>query len=65
MPTLQLATPEEVADFLRITTKALDHQRHRGTGPRFVRVGQRRVMYRWSDVESWLDASTFDKAAVR
>ena len=44
----------------------LEIWRTKGIGPRFVKVG-RRVMYRVSDVEAYLDAntcqSTSDKAA--
>jgi ABC-type glycerol-3-phosphate transport system permease component len=32
--------------------------RHEGRGPKFVKVGDRRVRYRLSDVESWLDTQT-------
>ena len=44
----------------------LEIWRTKGIGPRFVKVG-RRVMYRVSDIEAYLDAntclSTSDKAA--
>src|SRR6185295_18877721 len=44
-----LATPAEVAEYLRTTTAALAQDRYKGTAPRFIKRG-RRVLYRWSDV---------------
>lgn len=48
-----LATPGEVADYLRKPPKTLAEWRYRGIGPRYHVVG-RDVRYRWSDVEAWL-----------
>ena len=52
-----LATPEEVAAYLRIDPKTLENWRGQRKGPRFRRVG-RFPRYRWSDVEAWLDQQT-------
>jgi hypothetical protein len=35
--------------------------RYRGTGPKFIRVGARKVLYRWSDVRAYLDANTIQR----
>ena len=56
--TVSMATPEEVAKALHTTTASLAQMRYRGEGPKFVRVGRRRVLYRWVDIEEWLAAST-------
>lgn len=53
----QLATPAEVAEFLHISEPSLAQDRYRGTGPRFIKHG-RRVLYRWVDVESYLEQNT-------
>lgn len=53
----RLATPSEVAQYLRTSEQCLATMRYRGSGPRFVKLG-RRVMYRWVDVQAWLDANT-------
>ncbi|WP_410506770.1 helix-turn-helix transcriptional regulator [Mycobacterium sp. 29Ha] len=53
-----MATPEEVATTLHTTKAGLAQMRYRGEGPQFVRVGRRRILYRWEDVEAWLAAST-------
>lgn len=55
---IDMATPAEVAKALHTTTEGLAQQRYRGDGPKFVRVGRRRVLYRWSDIEDWIDSST-------
>lgn len=53
-----LATPRQVADYLHTTVASLAQMRYRGTGPKFVRVGPRKVLYRWADVHAYLDANT-------
>lgn len=54
---LGLASISEIADALHTTTARLAQMRYRGTGPKFVKCG-RRVLYRWSDVQDWLDSNT-------
>ncbi|BCO41341.1 hypothetical protein MINTM001_24800 [Mycobacterium paraintracellulare] len=56
-----IATSAEVAEFLHITEAALAQDRYRGTGPKFIKVGGRRVRYRWSDVYAYLDANTVQR----
>jgi len=51
-----LATPREVANYLRMSEMALAQMRFRKTGPPFYRVGDRRVMYRWSEVYDWVQS---------
>jgi hypothetical protein len=53
----ELATPAEVATALHTTPAGLAQMRYRGDGPRFVRVGRRRVLYRWVDVEGYINES--------
>jgi predicted DNA-binding transcriptional regulator AlpA len=54
---LQLGTPEQVAEKLHTTTASLAQMRYRGDGPPFVRAGRRRVLFRWCDVEQWIEDS--------
>ena len=49
-----LATPGEVATYLRTTEARLAQMRYQGTGPKYVKVG-RRVLYRWTDIENYLN----------
>jgi hypothetical protein len=55
-----LATPAEVAEYLRTTPAALAQDRYKGSGPKFVKHGSR-VLYRWSDVLEWLDRNTIQR----
>lgn len=49
-----LATPAEVAPVLHTSVAGLAQMRYRGTGPKFIRIGVKRVLYRWSDVEDYI-----------
>lgn len=52
------ATSKEVAAYLHTTESGLAQMRYKGIGPKFVKVGPRKVIYRWSDVQDYLDANT-------
>lgn len=56
--TADTATAKEVADYLHTTEAGLAQMRYRGTGPKFCKVGRRKVIYRWADVQDYLDANT-------
>ncbi|MFF0816154.1 helix-turn-helix transcriptional regulator [Rhodococcus sp. NPDC003318] len=64
MPESPLATPDEVAEFLRTSVAKLANDRYRGVGPKFVKHG-RRVLYRWADVMAWADANTLQRTDDR
>jgi excisionase family DNA binding protein len=51
-----LATPTEVADYLRVPLRTLYRWRYAGEGPPGYRVG-RHLRFRWTDVEEWLGRS--------
>jgi predicted DNA-binding transcriptional regulator AlpA len=57
---------QALADRTGIAASTLAKMRLTGTGPVYRRAGLRRVIYRWSDVETWLDGcarqSTSDDA---
>lgn len=48
--------PHELAPLIKTTTQSLASMRHSGTGPRFYKPSGR-ILYRWSDVEAWIEAS--------
>lgn len=50
----RLLTIEQVAEHLQVPVKTLYDWRHRGIGPKGLRVG-RYVRYRPADIDSWLD----------
>ena len=54
MPDLKLLTPQEVAKILRVSIDALAQLRHRGRGPKFVKLGERRVRYPEDELLRWL-----------
>lgn len=55
------ALPREVAAALGTTEAGLAQMRYRGTGPKFIKIGGRRVIYRWSDVRDYLDANVMQR----
>lgn len=50
-----LMTIDEVSEYTQIPKSTLYNWRHRNEGPPSISLG-RRVRYRRSDVEAWLDA---------
>ncbi|KHO18653.1 helix-turn-helix transcriptional regulator [Mycolicibacterium setense] len=55
------ATPKEVAAYLHTTEAGLAQLRYRGAGPKFIKIGPKKVIYRWSDVQEYLDANTMQR----
>ncbi|WP_237051373.1 helix-turn-helix transcriptional regulator [Magnetospirillum sp. ME-1] len=51
-------TQNETAEILRLSPRTLERHRLTGTGPKFVKAG-RRVFYRPSDIDAWVEANTF------
>lgn len=49
-----LASEKDVADYLGRPPGTLRNWRYRDEGPRYIKVGGR-VMYRWSDVDAYLE----------
>lgn len=56
----ETAVPKEVAAVLHTTEQGLAQMRYRGMGPKFIKVN-RKVLYRWSDVNAYLDANTVQR----
>lgn len=52
-----LLTTDEVADYLKLAKQTLASWRWEGIGPDYVRVG-RRIRYRRSVIDEWLDEPT-------
>lgn len=51
-----LADAKKVAAYLGKPVQTLNMWRMRGKGPRFLKLENGSVRYRWSDVDDWLDA---------
>lgn len=60
-PTSPLLTEKGLSRWLGISLPSLQRLRANGNGPRFVRLSERRIAYRRTDVEDWLDARTCDR----
>ncbi|WP_138845255.1 helix-turn-helix transcriptional regulator [Rhodococcus pyridinivorans] len=60
-----LATPKEVAAVLHTTEASLAQQRYKGTGIPFVKIDGRRVLYRWSDVEAYINSRVMTRTDDR
>ena len=57
---------DEAAKHLGIAGSSLEKHRVFGTGPRFLKIGKRKVGYRLADLDEWLDTSpTFTKSPGR
>jgi predicted DNA-binding transcriptional regulator AlpA len=56
-----LLTEKDISSWLGISLPSLQRMRSRGTGPLFVRLSERRIAYRRSDVEAWLVARITDR----
>lgn len=53
-----LVNEKEAASILCYSVRALQNWRHRGGGPRFVKVSSRSVRYRRADLMAWIDERT-------
>jgi hypothetical protein len=58
-----IALPRQVAEALDTSLMGLAQMRYRGTGPRFIKRGSR-VLYRWSDVNDYLDGRTRERTGA-
>jgi excisionase family DNA binding protein len=54
-----LLTPEEAAAYLRVSKSYLDKLRVYGGGPKFLRPGKRKILYRISHLDDWTAERTF------
>lgn len=59
-----LMAAKDAATFLSLSERTLDRYRVTGEGPRFCRVGPRRVAYRVADLHAWVEARVFAHRAA-
>jgi predicted DNA-binding transcriptional regulator AlpA len=45
----------EAASLICYSVRALQNWRHRGGGPKFIRVSSRSIRYTYGDVMEWID----------
>jgi predicted DNA-binding transcriptional regulator AlpA len=58
-----LLNPDQAANYTGLTKPTLQRHRTEGTGPRFIKLGKRRVAYRLSDIRAWLEARAASSTA--
>jgi predicted DNA-binding transcriptional regulator AlpA len=56
-------TSREVTQQYRLSVGLLSTMRCQGIGPRFIRLGVRKVLYLRSDIEAWLQAHAVQTAS--
>lgn len=54
---------KEFAARFDVSRRTLQRWRETGQGPRYVRLGKRRIVYRLSDAEAWADSRTYSSRA--
>jgi predicted DNA-binding transcriptional regulator AlpA len=54
----QLLNEKQLASWLGISLPSLQRMRSDGSGPPFVQLSQRRIGYKKSSIEDWLQART-------
>lgn len=52
----RIVSTSEATFLLGISRASLQRLRSNGGGPRFVKLGKRKVAYRMADLEEWLDS---------
>ncbi|WP_222184208.1 helix-turn-helix transcriptional regulator [Geminicoccus harenae] len=55
---MTVLTEREAADRLRLSIVTMRRMRWAGSGPRFVRLSEKRIGYREADLNHWLEART-------
>jgi predicted DNA-binding transcriptional regulator AlpA len=46
---------DQLAELIRTSPDTLRYWRHMGKGPKYFKMGGRKVFYRQEDVETWLN----------
>lgn len=59
----EFISTKELAAWVRMSPQWVELGRTKGYGPRFVRIGPKRVRYRRSDVLEWLASRTYASTA--
>ncbi len=58
-----LLTSSELAQTLKVSNRLPENWRLQGIGPKFIRAGGRRVLYRWDDVVEYLNSRRFSSTS--
>lgn len=58
-----LLSPNDAAKALCVSLKTLEAMRLRGNGPIYVKVSSRRIAYRRSDIQAFIEKRTFQSTS--
>lgn len=56
----QCLSPEVAGEYTGYSTSTLAKKRMDGTGPEYIKLGKRKVGYRKSDLDHWLDSNVYN-----
>lgn len=59
-----LLTTSKAAARIGMTKQALSYWRKKGTGPRYIKVGMSRILYRASDLDAYIASRTVDPTSA-
>lgn len=57
-------TDSQFCGMMNVTPRTSNQWRRDNTGPAYVRIGPRRILYRRADVDAWLASRTFKHRAA-
>lgn len=60
---LSVLLPTEAAERVRLSRRTLDRLRVTGDGPKYLRLGCRRIGYREADLINWLASRTYSSTS--
>jgi hypothetical protein len=60
----EFLTDEQFAKIMHVTSRSTLRWRRDGSGPPFIRVGARRVLYSRRAIDTWLTAHSFPHRAA-
>ena len=61
----QLLNEKQLAAWLGLSLPSLQRMRSNGSGPHFIRLSERRIGYRKSSVERWLETRTVNRVGIQ
>jgi hypothetical protein len=60
----EFLTDGQLCEILKVSPRTTLRWRRDGAGPRFIRAGRHRILYRAADVNTWLSTQTFTHRAA-
>ena len=64
-PHVRVVSEAEAAARLSLSRRVLQEYRLRGVGPKYVRLGERRIGYNLTDLDAWIASRTVVSTAAK